>query len=290
METPTRVKDEKILLSSPEYDWETVEDPKINEAPEIVRNNDTVNLVYSASGSWTDSYCLGVLTMNAADDPTEPSSWTKKDQPVMAAAGDVYGPGHCSFTSSKDDQESIVVYHAARWSGGGWNRSVRFGYTDFDENGAIQAMTPVSGEDTLKIPGGEKEVLYLDLKDTQTEGDLKLIADNEDDPGKDAVGFVSREDVVTFTISSHAEQDANITAYVRCEDLYEGVVTSMELQSLSKENSLPSPSSRNVFGAENAQPLTWRVHLTKGDNTFRLHSDMGGTKLTLTNIAVQPVN
>ncbi|MBQ1310342.1 MAG: glycoside hydrolase family 43 protein, partial [Blautia sp.] len=67
MISPTEVMDEKIMLSMPEYDFELNGNPLINEGPSVIIRGDTVNLAYSASGSWTDEYCLGLLTMDRSE-------------------------------------------------------------------------------------------------------------------------------------------------------------------------------------------------------------------------------
>ena len=36
--------------------------------------------------------------------------------------------------------DDLIVYHAARWMGAGWSRSVRFGYVDFDEDGRLKIL------------------------------------------------------------------------------------------------------------------------------------------------------
>lgn len=137
MNSPTEVKEEKILLTAPEYAWEKHGNPLVNEGPEIIINGDTVNLVYSASGSWTDDYCLGVLTASVDADFKNPDEWRKNDKPIFASANGVWGPGHCSFVKSLDEKETLIIYHAAKYKGAGWNRCVHCGKVKFDEFGRI---------------------------------------------------------------------------------------------------------------------------------------------------------
>jgi GH43 family beta-xylosidase len=130
--------------------------PLINEGPEILRNaKGKVFLVYSASGSWTDDYCLGQLALNGLD-PMKPSSWAKKAKPVFARTSEVIGPGHCSFVKSPDGKEDWIVYHAARTKGGGWDRDVRaqaFGWT---ADGSPDFGTPVAPGVALAEPSGQR--------------------------------------------------------------------------------------------------------------------------------------
>ncbi len=66
-------------------------DPLVNEGPEILINKETIHLMYSASGSWTDDYCLGVLTASVDADVKSPDAWKKKDTPVMSKKNGVWG-------------------------------------------------------------------------------------------------------------------------------------------------------------------------------------------------------
>ncbi|NHM30990.1 family 43 glycosylhydrolase [Bacillus sp. C11] len=107
------INSERKMISTPVYDWETNTDPQVNEGPEVLVKGDTINLVYSASGSWTDSYSLGLITACVSGNLMDPSSWTKKDTPVFQSANGVYGPGHCSFVKSPDGSEDWIIYHKA---------------------------------------------------------------------------------------------------------------------------------------------------------------------------------
>jgi GH43 family beta-xylosidase len=49
------------LLSTPSQGWERHGAP-IDEGPEQLSHGDTTMVVYSASGSWTNKYCYGLLT------------------------------------------------------------------------------------------------------------------------------------------------------------------------------------------------------------------------------------
>lgn len=124
MSNPYTISSNRVMISRPDHDWETQYWPTVNEGPEVLIKDNKVHIVYSASGSWTDDYCLGLLTctdgnfLNAA-------SWTKKSQPIFQKTDSVFGVGHCSFVKSKDDTEDWIVYHAAKYSGAGWARDVR---------------------------------------------------------------------------------------------------------------------------------------------------------------------
>lgn len=144
MSDPCTIDSERVLLSSPTYSWETFEWPDVNEGPTALLHGDDAFIVYSASGSWSDYYCLGMLTLTG-DDPLNPDHWEKSDSPVFKKKdGLAYGPGHCSFATAHDG--SIwMIYHANQTSGSGWHgRSVWISPVLFDENGKPDFGQPTS--------------------------------------------------------------------------------------------------------------------------------------------------
>ena len=149
MSDPCTIDSERVLISSPVYSWEKVEWPDVNEGPTALVRGDDVFIVYSASGSWTDSYCLGMLTLTG-DDPLNPRDWRKSGKPVFKRRdGVAYGPGHCSFAPAKDG--SIwMIYHANKVSGTGWDgRSVWLAPVTFDKDGVPQFGRP---EESVSFP------------------------------------------------------------------------------------------------------------------------------------------
>ena len=135
MSDPCTIDSERVMLSTPQYSWEKNGTPLINEGPAVLQHEGKTFVVYSASGSWTDFYCLGMLTL-VGDDPLNPAHWDKESRPVFQRrAGVAYGPGHCSFTTAADGSV-WMVYHANLVSGTGWNgRSVWIAPITFDEDG-----------------------------------------------------------------------------------------------------------------------------------------------------------
>lgn len=122
MKNPLEIFGERVCISVPEYDWEKIgspEWPHINEGPQALAHNDKLFIIYSASHSLTDDYCLGQLTLVGAD-PLKPSSWVKKPEPVFAKSGTIFGPGHASFIE-KPDGTDWIVYHATPASNAGWD-------------------------------------------------------------------------------------------------------------------------------------------------------------------------
>jgi GH43 family beta-xylosidase len=154
MSNPWTISSERVLISTSEYDWET-SPARINEGPQIIIHGNTINLVYSANGSWTDSYCLGLITANINSDLMKPASWVKKDKPIFSSANGIYGPGHCSFTTSPDGSEDWIIYHSARWSGSGWTRNVRTQKFTWNADGTPNLGEPVDPNKPISIPSGE---------------------------------------------------------------------------------------------------------------------------------------
>ncbi len=158
MKDPLTIAGERACISRPEHDWEkrgsSKDLPTINEGPQVLWHGDKLFVIYSASGSWGDDYCLAQLTWTGGD-VMSPSSWVKKPVPVFARTKDVFGPGHCSFTKSPDGREDWIVYHAARHSGAGWDRDVRIQPFAWAADGSPQFGEPIAPGVSLPLPSGE---------------------------------------------------------------------------------------------------------------------------------------
>ena len=134
MSDPCTISSHRVMISTPDRDWEMVGKPLINEGPVAIEHNGTMHMVYSGSGSWTDDYCLGVLTL-VGDDPMRAESWVKAGAPILSKSDTVFGPGHNCFTTSLDGSKTWVVYHANLVSGTGWGgRSVWIQPVEWDAN------------------------------------------------------------------------------------------------------------------------------------------------------------
>ena len=151
MSDPWTLSGERVRISSPEHDWELRGRPLINEGPEVLRQGTNLFIIYSASGSWSDDYCLGQLTWTGGD-VLDPKSWVKKPEPVFARTHDVFGPGHCSFVKSRDGAEDWIIYHSAKTSGSGWNRQVSMQKFGWQADGSPNFGSPVSPGVPLRAP------------------------------------------------------------------------------------------------------------------------------------------
>ena len=136
MSNPWTIDSGRVRLSIPEYpwekvgdinDWKTSDNPPhvdVNEGPQVLRHRDKLFLIYSASGCWTDSYTLGMMTAQADSDLLDGASWQKSAQPVFqqSPAARAYGTGHNSFFKSPDGREDWILYHANSKPGQGCGR------------------------------------------------------------------------------------------------------------------------------------------------------------------------
>jgi GH43 family beta-xylosidase len=114
MSNPYTLSGPLSLLSSPTQSWER--NGTVNEGPYGFVHNGRAFIVYSASGCWTDDYCLGLLTLTGSD-PLSLSSWTKSG-PVFSKLDGAYGPGHNCVVQDGGGQW-WNVYHANNLSGQG---------------------------------------------------------------------------------------------------------------------------------------------------------------------------
>lgn len=281
MVSPTEVMQEKILLSVPEYEWEKQGEPLVNEGPEIIIKDQTINLVYSASGSWTDDYCLGLLTADIHADVKQPESWHKQETPVLQSGNGVWGPGHNSFTESPDGSQTVIVYHAARWQGAGWSRSVRFGYAGFDASGKLLSMEPDAADSLLKPPSGEpaREVRLADTF-TRSEG-VTLQQETGAVSGQAAVGFVDTEESVSVQITSAETKHAVLHIYVKqLEFTDDQDQTGLQIEVNGQTVTVP------VWPADCFQPVAAAVELEKGKNEILIRSEAGGSVLAVDRVEI----
>lgn len=281
MISPTETKGEKILISSPEYQWEKIGDPLVNEGPQVIINKNKINLVYSASGSWTDDYCIGLLTTDVGADIKNPDSWIKKSEPIFKSGNNVFGPGHNSFTVSPDGTENIMVYHSARWQGGGWNRFVRFQYFEFDDKGEIKLGTPIASDELLPIPSGEPDRLGFTYEDFQLEGEFDLTQKDGALSKKTVTGFEERESSLLLEFENTHNRQSSIVIYGRIENnLGENNVVLIEVE-INGETRI-----EKLYPSKYFQPITINTNLPKGKNEIRIRADIGGDTVSVDRIEV----
>lgn len=123
MSDPLTCVGERIRLSAPTLPWERNNrdpDPRnprnqviVNEGPAPLLHNERVFIIFSASGCWTDQYCLGLLCASDPTDLMNPTSWTKHTEPILQTSVEnaIYAPGHNCFVKAPDGSDWIL-YHA----------------------------------------------------------------------------------------------------------------------------------------------------------------------------------
>ncbi len=154
MSDPFTLSGERVRLSSPELDWELHGRPLINEGPQVLWHGERLFIIYSASGSWGDDYCLGQLAWTGGN-PLDPKAWLKKPTPVFSRTPEVFGPGHASFVKSRDGTEDWIVYHSAKRSGAGWDRRVNLQRFQWHADGSPDFGTPVPARVPQREPSGD---------------------------------------------------------------------------------------------------------------------------------------
>jgi GH43 family beta-xylosidase len=175
MSNPWTISGPRVLISTPEYDWEkkggdgTPAAPWINEGPTSLRNgtSSTMNIIYSASGSWTDDYCYGILT-NTTGNMLDPKAWVKKSTPVFSKTSEVFGPGHGSFVKSPDGTQDWMIYHSARKSGSAWDRIMNTQKFTWNTDNTPNFGSPVSPSYRYTIPSGQPIPNTYDWGDSYT--------------------------------------------------------------------------------------------------------------------------
>jgi len=171
MKNPWTLQGKGVRIATPQYAWEKVGDigngekefldvPHIdvNEGPEILKHEDKIFLIYSASACWTNYYELGMVTAKAGSDLLNPASWHKKDRPVFweNIEAQVYAPGHNTFFSSPDGKEEWILYHANSGpnQGCGALRSPRAQRFTWNSDGTPNFGRPLSTDTAIPKPSG----------------------------------------------------------------------------------------------------------------------------------------
>lgn len=149
MNTPWSISGDRVCISTPEYGWEKVGTPYVNEAPQVLKKDGRLYIIYSASGSWTDDYCLGQLTY-VDGDILKKESWVKKSTPVFSKTPEVFGPGHACFVKSPDGTQDWIVYHAAKYRGAGWDRDIRAQGFTWNDDGSPNFGVPIPAGISIK--------------------------------------------------------------------------------------------------------------------------------------------
>lgn len=154
MSDPVTAAGPRVRISTPLYPWERVGSPLINEGPTVFQHDGKTFMIYSASGSWTDSYCIGLMELTG-DDPMNADDWTKFPTPWFQGGNGVVSPGHASVTQSPDGTEWWLAYHSARAPGAGWDRVGNLQQFTFDPVTGLPVIgSPVAPGVQMPLPSG----------------------------------------------------------------------------------------------------------------------------------------
>ncbi len=141
MDSPTSLSSERVCISMPEKRWEIQGgSPAVNEGPCAIVDGDYLSILYSASGSWCDDYCVGQLIFEGGD-ILNPDNWKKHYKLILKKDENrFYGPGHCSVVP---DENGVlwIVFHANSESGTGWEGRSGWMYPiRIKENGVVEVI------------------------------------------------------------------------------------------------------------------------------------------------------
>jgi len=164
MKNPWTLEGSRVELSYPQYSWEKVGNPDVNEGPEILKDkHGELFLFYSASGCATDDYALGLLSLRKNGNPMIANDWTKSKEAVFRQKPEhgAFGPGHNGFFKSPDGSEDWIIYHANAEAGQGCGglRSPRAQKIHWTAQGTPELGEPLSLKTQIKVPSGEEKVV-----------------------------------------------------------------------------------------------------------------------------------
>jgi Glycosyl hydrolases family 43 len=261
-----------VEISRPTEAWEQIGTPQVNEGPEVLVHGGKAHIVYSASGSWTDDYALGMLTADLNGDLLDPKAWHKHPEPVFAKNGDVFGPGHASFTKSPDGKQDWIVYHAAKFSGGGWDRNVRIQPFGWNEDGTPSFGAPISTSEAVAMPAGEKGRIRMEAEAAKLTG-MTLLKDAKASGGVMAGGWNDGEGSIAFEANAEQEGVYAMTIRYRNDTMSSAILN----VNVNDEASLDWKFDNGLNGQWSNEHLS--IHLNKGSNTIRFGQGLDGLSI-----------
>lgn len=150
MKSPVALAGPRVLLAQPDRAWECHGLP-ICEGPQVLQRGGRTFIVYSASGSWTQDYCLGVLVHDGGD-LLDPKTW-RKTEPALQKNVHAWGVGHCCFVTTPDGSEDWVIYHSKTSRRLGWiDREVRAQPFSWTPEGSPRLGSPLPVELAMVAP------------------------------------------------------------------------------------------------------------------------------------------
>ena len=166
MENPWTISEQRMEVSYPKYTWEKKgktegKDERVNEGPVFLCHNGKLSLIYSASGCWSEYYCLGLIEFTGEDftvaNMMNGANWKKHSKSIFSAANEVYGVGHCFFFNTPDGA-TWMSYHGMHTPDAG--EAGRYMYIQpigFDEQGLPVLGEPLARDTVIEYPLTKKE-------------------------------------------------------------------------------------------------------------------------------------
>jgi GH43 family beta-xylosidase len=150
MADPLTLVGGRVLISAPDQIWERHGLP-LCEGPQVLRRNGRTFIVYSASASWTQDYCLGLM-VHEGGDLMDPANWRKVGR-VFGHNEHAWGLGHCGFLTTPDGAEDWIFYHAKTSRAQGWkDREVRAQPFTWNAEGWPELGEPLALDQRLPRP------------------------------------------------------------------------------------------------------------------------------------------
>ena len=261
--------DQRVLISQPTYGWET-KGAVQNEGPAVCFSPEgTPFVLFSGSYSGGDGYCIGYLELTG--DPMKTESWIKNKEPLMQTDmkySEVIAPGHCSVVKSPDQTETWICYHAAKYSGAGWDRMARLQKMDWvDGKPSVEQISKFN--EAVPLPSGEEvnrvkyEAESAELKDC-------TVIDSEGYASGDRAVSVMDGGNLTFNVS--VPKNGQYLLYVRFSNR-EATETVMNVEINGDKYELYAPKTEydDLF----VQTYTYcPLYIKKsGKNTVRITCD-----------------
>ncbi|MFB5761510.1 family 43 glycosylhydrolase [Paenibacillus medicaginis] len=280
MSNPWTIVSDRVEISTPEYTWETNHNPHVNEGPQVVIRGNIINLIYSASGSWTNDYCLGLITADINADLLQSSSWHKRSEPIFKSANGIYGPGHASFTTSPDGTGDWIVYHNAKNNQSGWNREIRIQPFTWNADNTPNLGSPLAPNSKIPVPSGEPERIRIEGEEGQFGGVAYASGSPNGSGGMKAGHIDTADSFVEYSIDI-----ASAGEYILSARTANGTTDlAWSTLMISVNGSDPAPFYITNKGWENWGLSTKRVHLQAGENVVRFTKGNGYGEIDLIDV------
>jgi hypothetical protein len=246
----------------------------VNEGPQVAIRNGIINLVYSASGSWTNDYCLGLITADANRDLLDPASWHKREEPIFVSGNGLYGPGHHSFTTSPDGTEDWIVYHVAKYKDAGWNREVRMQPFTWNADNTPNLGVPADPNLPLSLPSGEVSRVRYEAEKGQLGGGVTVLENPEGSGGKSVGRFEQKDSYAEYSIQASAGEYLLLARTANGSAAGEMAYFDLSVDMGTSVTATVHPKGWNNWGVSTA-----KIQLKDGVNKLRFTKNRGEFEL-----------